>query len=227
MPKITRISEQKANPEKFNVFIDGEFCSGIRKRTFKAMGLDVGSEISCSELKEKEDFFWKQTYAEDAWKKEKIRLDRIKAIVEGLNENIKVVVVGFGADTTALIKEHPDEKGVPDLNVLLKNTNELVMMIEVTGTEIMRGNDYWIRPDKIDFAKNHPDKIVWTALHYSMPSEIIRFVKHIPGKKYKTVVRTINGADEIYCSFDDKDEEVMTLEEFQLELEKAIKGIEN
>jgi hypothetical protein len=222
MPKITRISEQQSNTERLSIYIDGEFCTGIRKRTFKGMKLKEGYEISCMELKEKENFFWKHSYAEEAWVKEKVRLDRIKELLENSDDRIDIRIVGFGADSTEIIKEHPDEKGVPDLNVYIKNTDSIIMLIEVTGTETMRGSDYWVRPDKLQYAENHPDENVWTALHYSEPNELIRFLKHIPGKKYKQVTRPIRGADEIYCSFEDHDDEILTLEKFKVEFKKAI-----
>jgi len=38
------------------------------------MGLSVGDEISCDDLKEKENLFWKSSYGEEAWKKEKVRI---------------------------------------------------------------------------------------------------------------------------------------------------------
>lgn len=51
--RITRITDQVSNSERVSVYINHEFCVGIRKRTFQGMNLEVGSEITCDELKEK------------------------------------------------------------------------------------------------------------------------------------------------------------------------------
>lgn len=70
MPKITALTETKDN-QKINVFIDGEYCCSIRKRTWQAMDLRVGSLITCENLKEKENYFWKQAYGQQSWEAEK------------------------------------------------------------------------------------------------------------------------------------------------------------
>jgi len=223
MPKITKISNQVNSKDRVNVFINGVFCAGIRKRTFQAMNLEVGSDITCEDLKEKENFFWKQAYAEDAWKKEKVRIDRIKEIIEGIDDRLLVKIVGFGADSNELIKEHPEEKGVPDLNIVLKeDPANILMKVEVTGTERLRGIGYWVRPDKIEYAENHSDENVWTVLHYSDPTELIKFIKHIPGKKYKRHEIDIRGAGEIMCIFNNEDEEVIDLDLFKEEILKLL-----
>lgn len=82
----------------------------------------------------------------------------------------------------------------------------------------MRGEGYWIRPDKLEYAENHPDETVYTAVHYTQPEELVRFIKHIPGKQYQYKRIEIRGAIEHYCIFHDRDEEVLTLEEFLEEI---------
>ncbi|WP_177735096.1 hypothetical protein [Flavobacterium inviolabile] len=223
MPRITRITPQASNPDRVSVFIDGEFCTGIRARTFQAMGLTVGSEITCAQLKENESFFWKKAYGEDAWEKEKVRLNKIKDIIESIDDRLQVKIVGFGADSNKIIKEHAEEKGVPDLDVVLKsNPSEVIMKVEVTGTEVMRGEDYWVRPDKLEYSENHPEQNVWTALHYAKPNELVRFLKHTEGKKYETVTKEIKGADEIYSVFNDGDDEVFDFDSFKEEVKKIL-----
>ena len=54
MPKITHIKYHKENREKLNVFIDEKYCTTVRVRTFKGMGLKVGDEITCEELKKRD-----------------------------------------------------------------------------------------------------------------------------------------------------------------------------
>ena len=124
-------------------------------------------------------------------------------------------VVGFGADSALLIKEHPAEKGKPDLDVSLKaNPGAVLMKVEVTGTERLRGAGYWVRPDKLAFAENHPDENTWIILHYSEPAERYVFLKPVPHKTYKRHHIDIRGAREIMCIFNDEDEEVKNLAAF-------------
>lgn len=216
MPKITNITEQQSNRERLNIFIDKQFCVGIRKRTFQAMKLKIGDEISCEELKDKEKFFWKQAYGEDAWKKEKIRINKVKEVIENIDNRFKVEAVGFGADSEEMIEKHPDQKGVPDLDVVKGegDNKEIVIKVEVTGTEKLRGEGYWVRPDKIEYAESHPDEDVWIILHYAEPQELFVFIKPTAGKKYERHTIQIRDAGEIMCIFNDGDDEVANLEEF-------------
>ena len=46
MARITSIVH-KPDRERFWIFVDGEYCVSIRERTFPAMGLSVGDEITC------------------------------------------------------------------------------------------------------------------------------------------------------------------------------------
>lgn len=64
------------------------------------MGLYEGMNMTCEELKNKENFFWKQMYNEDSWKKEKVRLNKVKEYIKSIDINGKIEVkeVGFGAD---------------------------------------------------------------------------------------------------------------------------------
>lgn len=226
MPRITRISPQQSNPERLNVFIDGHFCCGIRQRTFQAMKLAVGSEISCEELKEKENFFWKQAYGQEAWQKEKVRLERVKAMIEEMDDRLMVRVVGFGADTNQLIARHPDEKGKPDLDVVLKSAPDSVLLkVEVTGTEQRRGAGYWVRPDKLEYAENHPKEDVWIVLHYALPTEEIIFIRPEPHKKYECHRIEIKGAGEIMCVFQEGDPELKTPVAFAAHLRSLSEAI--
>lgn len=215
MPGITRISDQADNPDRVSVFIDGQFCCGIRKRTFQGMNLSVGDEISCDALKEKENFYWKLSYGETAWKKEKFRIDKVKNVIETIDEQLLVKVVGFGADTDQLIEKHPDEKGKPDLDISTKETPGTVLLkVEVTGTERLRGTGYWVRPDKLEYAESHPEEDVWIVLHYAEPQELFVFIKPIPGKVYERHTIEIFEAGEIMCIFNEGEKELKSHEEF-------------
>lgn len=221
MPKITEISDQSSNPGRVNVFIDGQFCCGIRKRTFQGMNLSPGDEITCEELKGKENFYWKQSYGEAAWKKEKVRIDKVKNLIGVIDNHLLVKVVGFGADTLELIEKHPDEKGKPDLDISTNENPDVVLLkVEVTGTERLRGTGYWVRPDKLEYAENHPDEDVWIVLHYAEPQELFVFIKPIPGKVYERHTIKIFDAGEIMCIFNEGEKELKSHGEFT----KYIKG---
>ena len=222
MPKITAIKPQTSNTERLSIFIDDAFCTGVRLRTFQAMGLNVGDEVSCAELKEKEIFFWKQAY-QDVWKNEKVRIEKVANLIKGIDKNALVKIVGFGADSEVLIKEHPDEKGKPGIDVMHKMKDEITLLkVEVTGTERMRGTDYWVRPDKLEYSENHPEEDVWIILHFSEPEEIFIFIQPTKNKKYDRHTKNIRGAGEIFCIFNNSDEDVKTLAEFSEHLKQKL-----
>jgi len=229
MPKITDIKASCAttsNPDdhRVRVFIDGEYCTSIRARTFKGMqeneGIDIGSDISCQALKDKDNFYWKQAYGKDSWEKEKVRLNKVKLFVEAVSSDIEVFTVGFGADSDAFIERHPEMAGAPDLEVRVRNEDLILLLIEVTGTEAMRGDPtcYWVRPDKLKYASMHPDEDIWVILHYSKPVEKFVFIKPTHGKTYKYVSVSIRGAGERMVEFRDSDPEVKSEYEFRAHL---------
>lgn len=224
MGKITKILD-KPEKQRVWVYIDEEFCASIRKRTFDGMGLYEGMNITCKELKDKENFFWKQMYNEDSWKKEKVRLNKVKQYIKSIDrsEKIEVKEVGFGADSELMIEKHPDESGSPDLGVKYKDSEEPFMYIEVSGTESMAGTGYWVRPDKLEYAKRHLEKDVWIILHYQNPVEKFIIIKPDNNKEYDyNEIRRSNGATEHYVIFNDTDEEIKSLEEFQKHLEQYL-----
>lgn len=227
MPKITDIKPSSdttgnADDQRVRVFIDGQYCTSVRARTFKGMqeneGLGIGSEITCAALKEKDNFYWKQAYGADSWEKEKVRLNKVKNLIENISPEIEAMTVGFGADSTAFIERHPEMAGAPDLEVKLRHEDVVLLLVEVTGTESMRGDCYWVRPDKLKYADLHPDKDIWVILHYAKPVEKFVFIKPTSGKAYKYASITIRGADERMVEFRDGEPEVKTEGEFKAHL---------
>lgn len=216
MSTITKMI-YKEDRDKVWVYIDGQYCTSIRKRTFDGMGLFEGMNITCEQLKEKENFFWKQMYNEEAWKKEKVRLKKVKDFIKSIDVNdiIDVKEVGFGADSELMIKKHPGESGSPDLGIKYKFQQEPFMYIEVSGTETMAGEGYWIRPDKLEYSKRHPEKDVWIILHYKNPQEKFVIIKPDNNKQYYyREIKRSNGATEHYVIFNDGDKEIKTPIEF-------------
>lgn len=217
MPRITKI-EHKDTKNRFYIFVDGFYCCSIRERTFSGMKLTVGQEITCEEIKELEKHHWKYTYGQAAWDKEKVRLNRVKQIIENINPNIKAKITGFGADSNNFIPGHPKESGKPDIEVVLDSAPlHNLLMIEVTGTENMRPGTttYWVRPDKLNYVKRHPEEDVWIILHYAQPTEKLVFIKPNCEKEYITVTHQIRGSFEYYVEFSDQCPEVFPQEYFE------------
>ncbi|WP_205884021.1 hypothetical protein [Pseudomonas viridiflava] len=220
MSKITKIYEMPANPPKYPeakvlVYIDHEKCMPVRARTWSAMGLKVGDSITCDKLKELESHHWKHAYGQSAWDKEKIRLGKVKELIENLDSRVFVETVGFGADTNEFISGHSAESGKPDLEVKLRQGGKILLLVEVTGTESMRGTTYWVRPDKLKYSENHPMEDVWLVLHFSKPCEKFVFIKPIPKKHYAVSQKEIRGSIEWYVEFSDSDQEIVTVEQFR------------
>lgn len=214
MPTITRI-EYKADRERYWIFVDDEYCTSIRARTFPALDLAVGKTISCEQIKELESHHWKHAYGQSAWDKEKIRLGKVKELVESFDSRVFVDIVGFGADTNKFISGHPTESGKPDLEVKLRDDGRIILLVEVTGTEFMRGTTYWVRPDKLKYAENHPTEDVWLVLHFLKPVEKFVFIKPNPKKRYAVSEMNIRGSIELYVEFSDSDQEVVPMESFR------------
>ena len=227
MPQITDIIH-KPDKERFWVYVDGVFCCSIRERTFNAINLTIGQNISCERVQDLEKFHWKNVYGKQAWNKEKIRLKKVKDMIEEIDARIQANIVGFGANSNEYIKNHPDEKGKPDIEVILKeNVNLILLLIEVSGTEMMRSMSpgipsYWVRPDKLNYAKNHPEQDIWFIMHYANPEEKFVFIKPDNNKNYPYKKRDIRGSIEHYVEFSDMMPECISKHDFVLYLKSKI-----
>ena len=226
MGKITRI-EHKSEKGRYWVFVDGKYCCSIRERTFPAMDLSVGMVATCDQIKDQENFFWKQQYGQAAWEKEGVRLGKVKALIDSIDARAQAQIVGFGAGSTEFIPEHPKEAGRPDIEVVTTDGRSLVLLaVEVTGTEQMRGDTYWVRPDKLAYIQVHPEQEVWLVLHYAEPNERFVFIRPSSSKThYSAVTKVIRGATEYYVEFTDESPEVVSLEEFRANLSKKIDSV--
>lgn len=212
MSKITWIKVDEYKADRMAIFIDNKFCTSIRKRTFSGMNLNEGDEITCEELKEKENFFWKQAYGKKSWEREKVRLEKVKELVLSISSNLVIKETGFGAGKTEFLAEHPDESGSPDLTVY-KDKME-IMFIEVTGTEFKRASDYWVRPDKIKYFQNHPEKNIWIILYFNSLEQFI-FIRPNSDQQYEYSEEIINEATEHFVKFNDDSSEVKNQEQFR------------
>ncbi len=214
MGTITRIDYNRER-KRYYVYVDGQYCTSVRERTFRALQISEGMQISCEKVKELESFHWKQKYGEKAWKKEQVRLDRVTELLCSIDSRIKVKKVGFGADNATFISSHPYVSGSPDLSLVLSNHESIqILMVEVTGTEFRRGDDYWVRPDKLEFCRKNPKKDIWIILHYREPMELFVFLKPDNSKHYEHKEFEIGESIEYFVVFSDTSPEVIEAERF-------------
>jgi len=212
MPKITSIINQK-NPLRVSIFVEGKFWRGCTKRVAENLGLVIGKEIDKEETDRKINFFWKDLY-QPKRKDSSKRQEAIKSLIESWGYVVKII--GFGANTEEYIKHHPKEKGGPDLEIEI---NDKKILLESTGCPSLRGEGLWIRPDKVEYAKNHPEKNVWVAHRIDVSNEI-RFIKLIEGKIYEAEEVDTGYSKELMVIFNTFDKEIKTKEEFKKYLKK-------
>jgi len=217
MPFITKIlPKQGENQDRVYVYIDEQFCSSIRECTWIGMKLAVGSSITCDELKTFEQNFWKKLYGIDSWKREKVRIKRVIKWFSKYISQVNVIPIGLGVDSNDYLENiHSKEKGAPDLSIRLHNSTIEIIALEVSGTEKMQGDDYWIRKDKIDYIQNHQERDIWIVLHYQLPKEHFVWLKIIYNKSYLTKVMNIKGGDEYYVVFTKDAEEIKQSDYFK------------
>jgi len=227
MGKITKIEQQKKNKENVNIYIDDKFCTGAKKEMIHNLNLKVDDQIDCEELKAKINLFWKEKYKEK-WEEEKTR---IIAVIEKLKRyfsdpKLKFEIFGFGTNTNQIIKNHPVEKGIPDIIIIYEKNgfNYGIVLLEITGTQRMeKTDDIWIRPDKFEFAKNHPNLDIFIA-HYINDKDLLRFIdtkklSELP----KPEQQVINNTIESYIKLPYNHECIKSLDDFIEYLKEKLK----
>lgn len=223
---IIFIDNQNPMEDRHQIVINGLNCTKIRARTMPAMKIKVGTKISCSELKDFETYVWKRLYGPASWEKEKVRINKVKSLIEEISDNLEITIVGFGADSVEELSFHPTEAGSPDLSIINKgNSSGTEVMVEVTGTERMKDselNEYWVRPDKLEYIKQHPDKCIWIVLHYAEPKEKFVFIKPNIDGDYDGEFEIIRGANEKYVKFTDQSKEVKSFHDFSEDLQNTL-----
>lgn len=216
MPKITNIVH-KPEKERYWIYVDGTYCTSIRERTFPALNLKVGSELTCEKIKDLENFHFKNQY-QGSWEKEKVRLKKVQDLITSFDPRLEPIITGFGADSTEFIAAHPKESGKPDIEVVHKDRKVVLVYVEVSGTERMREGDYWVRPDKLTYAQNHAADDVWIILHYQEPQEKFVFIKPNLTKIYKHNEVVLGQTTEHYVFFNDAMDECRPEAEFRQHL---------
>lgn len=210
MPVITRLEPyiRKDGEDGIKVFVDGRYGMSARARLVPALGISVGDEVDLPDLITREKFFFKGHHS-GSWKAEKYRIGRVCDFLKWVEPGIQADVCGFGADSLDMILEHPKVPGSPDLK-LSDAAGTFLMNMEVTGTARRRGEGFWVRPDKIDWAQAHPNEEFWVALHYGDPAssaakEELFFFKPELDQKYEFTTHDIRGAKERYVVLQRKD----------------------
>lgn len=219
MQKINYIDPWIPNNSKevkrYYINFDGGIKIWVHPNIFNKWQLQVGMKINVEELLNDNKYKWKNAYNNGSWEKENIRIEAVKTFVNSIRNDLNITTIGFGADSTEIIYQHPKEQGSPDLEVQV--TGKQFAKIEVTGSEKKRGNDYWIRPDKIKYIQDHIEENIWIVLHYQSPNEMI-YIKPDKLTVYPSKKIHIRGNDEYYVIFNNNSSEVKTEEEFKAEV---------
>jgi len=140
--------------------------------------------------------FWKKQYSH-LWGKGNDREAVVKQLLE--ENGFTVIKFGFMAGSTEYSRASPDEKGKPDYKIVGNNGKEIILL-EVTGTDVKsvkESSPIWIRPDKFQFASNHPEYECWFG-HVLDNLKIIRFSELKDGDLFNTVHPRIRDVTETY-----------------------------
>ena len=173
--------------------------------------------------------FWKKKY-EKSWKMASSKEEKVKGIIES-ECNCKCELSGLGAGKTAFLSgaatSRGHEKGESDIQV-----NDTNICVEVTGPNV----DYvgkwaglWVRPDKIEYAINHPEKDCW-VVHVLKKNFYMRaihldesFIEDFKNDKFKIVHPTINGVKETYVEIPARSEHVIDIKNLFYTIKQARK----
>jgi len=157
--------------------------------------------------------FWKDRYNDGQWKG---GVRRVKKVIAALQEKgLDATPYADDALSEEYIKATSHERGEPDVKIAFKDR---IVLLEVTGPDINipATSGLWFRPDKLEYAENHPELEVWGAHIIEGPPALIRFIQFTPGmnKKYPTVRPTIRGTTETFKEIPANDTNILTLQQF-------------
>lgn len=151
--------------------------------------------------------YWKEAY-KDFWKQSGEREEKIKSLIEEL-AGVKVQFAGLGSGSNDFITgdagSNGFEKGSADL--WIEGTN---IFLEITGPlseNVTSKDSLWIRPDKIENAKNNFPQKRSLILHCIDRENLIRviilneeFFRNYDSGKYDIVTPFIRGRKERYAA---------------------------
>ena len=223
MAKITKIVEQNY-PKKLKIFVEGKFCVSFytyRKKDIENIlnkKIVVGEDVDCEKLKDVVKYLWKYKYNRESWKLENERKKKVLGELKMKIPNLEFKDIGFGTNTIELLKRHPKDKGSPD--VLITYDGKELIRLEITGKRGC-GRTLWIRPDKIEYAKNHKFYDIWYAHTCDKEGEIW-FIKPDLNKNYSPTEVEVRGGKERFVIFYRTSEEVKNVDEFTAYLKNKI-----
>lgn len=225
MPKITQIQYDN-NTQRAQVYIDYRFCASIRQNIWQEMGLCEGSEISCAQLHQKEALVWQRSRRSNLLDMSNQALDRTLAWLTKYLPNINARVIDFryGQDDNGLSLNYPVPRNDKNISLTLKATNLEILTLEVTGVEIQRGINYWVKEHKLLYAQSQFKRDGWVVLYYKHPKELFVWIKPEPKKQYKSE-ELIRRSKNRFIAFNDQSSEVCSSKEFCEYIHKKIEGI--
>lgn len=166
--------------------------------------------------------FWKDEY-EDAWKDGNRREKLVKNILE--ENGISVDDFGFAAGSEEYKEGRPEkygyERGDPDLRV-----PQTDRYIEVTGTDLPVAPiaSIWVRPDKIQNAKDHPERDEW-VVHVLEEHKLFRTV-HLTESVIDELLEQ-TAERRIYPYINGNEEEYVAISPTESRLVEPIEGMIN
>jgi hypothetical protein len=166
--------------------------------------------------------FWKDEY-EDAWKDGNRRENLVTNILK--DNGIEVVEFGFAAGSEEYKEGRPEEygyeQGDPDLRV--EQTDQY---IEVTGTDlsIEPRAPIWVRPDKIENARDHADRDEW-VVHVLEEHKLFRAI-HLTEDVIEYLLKE-TAERRIYPYINGNEEEYVAISPFESELVEPIEAMIN
>lgn len=186
MPKITQIKPNKIT-NRVAVYIDYSFCAAIRRTIWEKMDLAEGSEISCTELHQKEVLLWKQSNKQNIIFNSKQAVDRTAEWLRQHLPNLdtRVIDFRFGYNNHPVAISYPSTRNDQNISLMLKGTATEVITLEVASTEIKRGINYWVQANKIAYTQSQTNRDAWVVLYYKYPDEQFVWIKPMVDKQYK------------------------------------------
>lgn len=137
MPKITKIEEQKNNPNRCSIFVEGNFLIGVSLYVIKKHKIEVGNEIDENKLKKicHEDNLEKgKSYAIDYLinKPKKVILDKLKT--KGYDEEVTNEIIAFMSKYGYIDDENYAKKFTKDANNIKKDgINKIKQKLKTKG----------------------------------------------------------------------------------------------
>ncbi len=139
--------------------------------------------------------YWREIYKTE-WHNGSLRVKIIKEMIQGIFplKDLKIEEGFMGESNQEILIGNPvtHQKGEPDFYV--KHRGKTLFNVEITGSFVnIKDSEMWIRPDKVQWAKEHPEPRTWAFFVYK--DKILRFCVN-EADDYPIEQRTPNGVIE-------------------------------